>query len=261
MDLMFCLYTISYPGSTEERTVLEKAEEFGCKREKSAPAQADVDLVLPTLEIRVNEDFEMNLEFVNRSDQRRTVNAYISGSVVYYTGVASSEFLFRTPVVTLGPKKSVKELVAVQARSYMKHLVEQANLNFIVTGKVKETGQIITAMKLVSLHNPKLTVEVSGLAIVNEEMMATVQFTNPFSFPLEGVHMRMEGPGAMLPKFRYYSLIMPGTSVVWSEHFTPQRAGTTRIIASLDCPALRQVYGEVPIVIQDTHAHSTKLSS
>lgn len=106
MDLMFCLYTISYPGSTEERTVLEKAEEFGCKREKSAPAQADVDLVLPTLEIRVNEDFEMNLEFVNRSDQRRTVNAYISGSVVYYTGVASSEFLFRTPVVTLGPKKS-----------------------------------------------------------------------------------------------------------------------------------------------------------
>lgn len=48
----------------------------------------------------------------------------------------------------------------VESRHYMGHLVEQANLNFIVTGKIKETGKIVTAMKLVTLHNPKLIVEV-----------------------------------------------------------------------------------------------------
>lgn len=42
----------------------------------------------------------------------------------------------------------------------MDHLVEQANLNFIVTGKIKETSQIVTAMKIITLHNPKLIVEV-----------------------------------------------------------------------------------------------------
>lgn len=54
----------------------------------------------------------------------------------------------------------VKESVVVESKKYMKHLVEQANLLFIVTGKVKETGQIVTAMKVVTLHNPKLSVKV-----------------------------------------------------------------------------------------------------
>lgn len=54
----------------------------------------------------------------------------------------------------------VKETVVVEAKRYMKHLVEQANLHFIVTGKIKETGQIITAMKVVTLHNPELSVKV-----------------------------------------------------------------------------------------------------
>ena len=96
----------SSPGSTEERTVLEKAEEYGCKRDKSELPAADVDLILPTLEVSVGDDFEMSLEFVNRSDELRTVDIYISGSVVFYTGVTNSEFLFRNPTVTIGPNKS-----------------------------------------------------------------------------------------------------------------------------------------------------------
>ncbi|KAG7495537.1 coagulation factor XIII A chain [Solea senegalensis] len=237
-------------GSAEERTVLEKAEEFGCKREKSDPTLADVDVVLPTLEISVGNDFELNVEFVNRSDQERTVDAYISGNVVYYTGVTSSEFMFNTPTVEIKPNKTVKELVEVESKIYMRDLVEQANLHFIVTGKVKETGQIVTAMKVVTLRNPKLTVEVSGGEKVNEEMMASVQFTNPFTFSLEGVSIRMEGPGIMSPKFKYYSLIPGGSSLTWTEFFTPQRTGTTRVIATLDCPALRQVSGQVSITIK-----------
>lgn len=102
----------SNPGTQEERTVLEKAEEYGCKREKSNPPLADVDVVLPTLEISVGDDFELDLEFINRSDQRRTVQTYVSGSVVYYTGVSSHEFLFETPTVTVQPQKSKK--VAIQ---------------------------------------------------------------------------------------------------------------------------------------------------
>lgn len=46
--------------------------------------------------------------------------------------------------------------MVVESRSYMRKLVEQANLHFMVTGKVKETGQIVSAMKVVTLHNPEL---------------------------------------------------------------------------------------------------------
>lgn len=237
-------------GSPEERTVLEKAVKYGCKREESNPAPGDVELNIPTQEITMGNDFELTLEFVNHSDQTRTVDAYISGSVVYYTGVTSSEFLFRTPTVTVGPHKCVKELLDIEARTYMRHLVEQSNLNFIVTGKVEETEQIVSSMKVVTLRNPKLTIEVSQTGRVNEEMIASVRFTNPFSFNLEAVYVRMEGPGLMSPATKYYSLIPGHASLIWSQYFTPQRAGTSRMIAVLDCAALRQVYGEASINVE-----------
>ncbi|XP_028997206.1 coagulation factor XIII A chain [Betta splendens] len=237
-------------GSAEERTVLERAEDYGCKRDKSELPVADVDLVLPALEISVGDDFELSLEFVNRSDQQRTVDMYVSGSVVYYTGVSKNEILFKNPTVKIGPSASVTEVISVESKNYLKHLVEQANLHFIATGKIKETSHIVSAMKVVSLRNPKLTIEVSGEGKVHEEMVATVQFTNPFSFNLEQVYVRMEGPGLMVPKFKYYSLVAAGSSLTWAEYFTPQRAGFTRLFATLDCPNLRQVYGQVSITIK-----------
>lgn len=104
------LFQISNLGTSEERTVLEKAEGFGCHREKSLPPEADVDLVLPTLEVPIGQDFELSLEFVNRSAQRRVVEAYISGNVVFYTGVTSAEFLLREPTVTMKPNESGRSL-------------------------------------------------------------------------------------------------------------------------------------------------------
>jgi len=198
----------------------------------------------------MGDDFELSLEFVNNSDERRIVDTYVSGSVVYYTGVTAAEFLFRNPTVTIGPKKRVKELVVVESKHYMKHLVEQANLNFIVTGKVKETGQIVSTMKVVPLRNPKLSITVFEYGRVSEEMAVTVEFTNPFNFNLEGVFVRMEGPGLMLPKSKYYSLIPAGSSLVWVEYFAPLRAGSSRVFPTLDCPALRQVYGQASVNIE-----------
>ncbi|XP_028330126.1 coagulation factor XIII A chain [Gouania willdenowi] len=237
-------------GSPEERTVLEKAEEYGCKRERSDPSTADVDLVLPTLEVSLGEDFQFDLEFVNQSDEPRTVDAYLSGSVVYYTGVTTAEFLFRDCSVEVGPRKSVKESMTVDSKKYMKYLVEQANLHFIASGKIRETGQIITSMKVVVLHNPKLIIEMPSVGKVNKEMVAKFEFTNPFSFSLEGVYVRMEGPAVMAPKVKYYSVITGGSSVVWTEVVTPQRVGESRLIATLDCAALRQVSGQASFTIE-----------
>lgn len=104
------LFHVTDPGTSEERTVLEKAEGFGCHREKSQPPEADVDLVLPTLEVAVGQDFDLGLELVNRSNQRRVVEAYISGNVVFYTGVTSGEFLLREPTVTMKPNESGRRL-------------------------------------------------------------------------------------------------------------------------------------------------------
>ncbi|XP_067303182.1 coagulation factor XIII A chain [Pseudorasbora parva] len=237
-------------GSPEERRVLEKAEEFGCQREKASLPQGDVDVEIPNLEVRVGDSFDVILQFNNRSDQRRTVDVYITGSVVYYTGVLSGEVVFKTPKVKLEPLQSKEEKVLVRGEDYMHKLVEQGNIHFIATGKIKETGQIITAMKVITMHNPKLIVTVIGSPKVSEDMFVSVEFTNPFKFDLKDVDLRMEGPGIMALKRKKYSLIAPGSSITWEETFNPRRAGSTKMMASLDCAALRQVYGETELTIQ-----------
>ncbi|XP_017328082.1 coagulation factor XIII A chain [Ictalurus punctatus] len=237
-------------GTAEERRVLEKAEEFGCQREKASVPQADVEVEILPLEVQRGDDFHLELQFTNHSSQRRVVDIYISGNVVYYTGVPSAEIIFETPVVKLEPQQSKKEKVVVRSKDYQSKLVEQGNLNFIATGKVQETGRIITAMRVVTVHNPKLTVQVTGSPRVAEEMYVTVEFTNPFKFSLENVYVRVEGPGIMSINTKQYSVIGPGSSITWTERFSPRRAGTTKLMASLDCAALRQVYGEVEVTIQ-----------
>ncbi|XP_077083619.1 coagulation factor XIII A chain [Siphateles boraxobius] len=237
-------------GTPEERRVLEKAEEFGCQREKSSLPKGDVDVEILNLDVRVGDDFDVTLQFNNRSDQRRSADVYITGTVVYYTGVPSGEVVFKTPKVKLEPLQSKDEKVSVRGEDYMHKLVEQGNIHFIATGKIKETGQIITAMKVITMHNPKLIVTVTGSPRVSEEMHVSVEFTNPFKFSLENVDLRMEGPGIMAFKKKQYSLISPGTSITWTETFSPRRAGSTKLMASLDCAALRQVYGETELTIQ-----------
>lgn len=237
-------------GSPEERQVLEKAETFGCQREKASIPQADVDVEIPSLEVRVGDGFDLILQFTNRSNQRRTADVYVSGTVVYYTGVPSGEVVFTTLKVKLEPLQSKEEKVAVRSEDYMQKLVEQGNIHIITTGKVKETGQIITSMKLINMHKPKLIVKVTGSPRVNEEMYVTVEFTNPFKFNLENVDVRMEGPGILPFKHKHYSLIPPGTSITWTETFSPRRAGSTKLMASLDCAAQRHVYGEAELTIQ-----------
>lgn len=46
------------------------------------------------------------------------------------------------------------------------------------------------------------------------------------------------------------SLIPKGSSLIWTEFFVPKRAGATRLFATLDCPALRQVQGETSLTIE-----------
>lgn len=86
--------------------MLEKAEEFGCQREKSSLSKGDVDMEMLSLDVRVGDNFNVTLQFNNHSDQRRTADVYVTGTVVYYTGVPSAEVVFNTPKVKLEPQQS-----------------------------------------------------------------------------------------------------------------------------------------------------------
>ncbi|KAJ8268847.1 hypothetical protein COCON_G00114540 [Conger conger] len=237
-------------GTEEERTVLQKAEEYGMGRTKVNYPETDVQVEILAQEVSVGDNFKLALEFKNLSGEQRTVNAFVNGYVVYYTGVTSDEVKSKTLTVTLDPWQTERVSVDVQADDYMSRLVEQCNLHFIVTGRVEQDSQIVSAMRVITLHVPELVVKVIGEPRVSELTLVSVEFTNPFQFSLDNVYLRMDGPGLMSPKIKHFSLISPKASEIWSDSFTPRRAGPTKLMVTLDCAALRQVYSQVVVNVK-----------
>lgn len=51
-------------------------------------------------------------------------------------------------------------MIDVQAVDYMPYLVDQANLLFVVNGRIEETGVSLSTMRVVTLRPPELTIKV-----------------------------------------------------------------------------------------------------
>ena len=68
--------------------------------------ETDVQVEILSQEVSVGDDFQLTLEFKNHSGEQRTINAFVNGYVVYYTGVTSDEVKYKTLKVTLDPWQS-----------------------------------------------------------------------------------------------------------------------------------------------------------
>uniref|UniRef100_A0A671WSF6 Transglutaminase-like domain-containing protein n=1 Tax=Sparus aurata TaxID=8175 RepID=A0A671WSF6_SPAAU len=165
---------------------------------------------------------------------RETVQANLAGSVVFYTGVIATHFKDQPFSVTVPANQKESVMLTVTAQEYMPHLGAQLCLHFVVTGQADD--QSLIASKVVDLQTPGLQMQVSGSPQVKQEMVVTVTFTNPFSFPLQDVYVAMEGPGLMNQR-----VIESQASISWSETFLPRLPGPRRLVAVLNCRNLHQV--------------------
>uniref|UniRef100_H3A727 Coagulation factor XIII A chain n=1 Tax=Latimeria chalumnae TaxID=7897 RepID=H3A727_LATCH len=238
-------------GSNEERLALESAMKYGAKKEKTtSPFPVDVYMEVYTEKnVTISNDVKLTLEFRNNSQEGRAINVFIVGYIVFYTGVKKDAFMDQTLSVVVEPGYFKNVDVHVKAKDYMSHLVEQASLHFIVTARVNETTQILTAQCVVPLRSFKLNLKIDGKPELGNQMSVTVEFQNPLKKPLENVSVRLEGVGLMRTKIKEYSTIPMNESIKWTEMFVPAKPGLRKMIASLDCVALRQVYGEIQIMI------------
>ncbi|GAA6231224.1 coagulation factor XIII A chain [Lates japonicus] len=241
-------HTYKYPeGSAEDTRSTSRAEEYGCERDHSELPDAQLSVTITTNPCSLGQDVNLMVDFHNQGELSRTVHAHLASSVVFYTGVTANHFKDQDFVVTVAAFQMERVMLKITAQEYMPHLGSQLCLHFVVTGQADD--QSVTAIKVVDLVTPKLTLEVSGQPQVNQEMFVTVSFTNPFSFPLENVDLSMEGPGLMGDRTRHYSVIEPQASISWMESFVPRLDGPRRIVAVMDSNTVRQVYGAVDVII------------
>uniref|UniRef100_A0A3Q3XGQ2 protein-glutamine gamma-glutamyltransferase n=1 Tax=Mola mola TaxID=94237 RepID=A0A3Q3XGQ2_MOLML len=235
-------YNYKYPeGSEEDERTMDRAEDYGCARDHSEVSEGSVTVVMITEEVYMGQDILLEVEFQNVSDLEKVVNALLSGSVIYYTGVIANDFKEEAFSVIIPGKKSEQRVHVCGTAQYMPHLGSQPSLHFMVTGETDTHS--LSCMKVVNLKTPELTMAVSGFPRVQHPMLATVSFTNPFNFSLRDVYLSMEGSGLMECRsysFRY-ALIEPFATVSWRENFSPRLHGDRFMVAVLYCPNMPQV--------------------
>ncbi|XP_041103827.1 coagulation factor XIII A chain-like [Polyodon spathula] len=237
-------------GTEEERLAVDAAVMYNLKRTQITEQPTVVNMNVRVQDrVFIGNDFNLTLEFKNSTGQHQTLVIYINGNIVFYTGVTKMEFMSKSLEFTLGPWQTKTEKVFVEGTKYINKLVDQATLHFIITGRVNDNKQILTAQHVLPLQIPRLTVKVEGVPKLNEEISVTVEFTNPLKKNLDNVSIRLEGPGLMKSKVKMYSFIPPNSSLRWTEYFRPSKTGVRKLVACLDCAALHQVHGVTEIYV------------
>ncbi|XP_064363150.1 coagulation factor XIII A chain isoform X4 [Dromaius novaehollandiae] len=241
-------------GSDEERLALETAVMYGVKKQITQDTvyqpQTDVDMDFHVQKAILGSDFKVTITFKNKSQNRYSAATYLSGNIVFYTGVVKSEFKKHSVSVTLEPSSSSTFDVVIKSSEYLSELLDQASFHFFVTARINETGKILALQKATVLEIPTLHIKTQGEAVAGREMSVIVEFTNPLKQTLENVTLHLEGPSVLRTVKKIFRQIPANSTLTWEVKCTPKRPGLRKLIASLNCDALRHVYGELNVQIQ-----------
>ncbi|XP_020511688.1 coagulation factor XIII A chain-like [Labrus bergylta] len=234
--------------SPEDNRTMARAEEYGCERDHSELEESKMSVSISAEPVQMCQDVILAVDFQNQGDLPKTVQAHLSESVIFYTGVTANHFKDYDFTVTVPAHQMERVMLKVTTEEYLPHLGTQVSLRFVVTGQADE--QSLTAIKVVELQTPHLTVEASGQLQVQKEMFVTASFTNPYSFPLQDVIVAIEGSGLISYKTRFYSVIEPQASYSWTESFIPRLEGQRRLVAVMVCSNLGRVGGVIDVEIK-----------
>ncbi|KAA8579883.1 hypothetical protein FQN60_006976 [Etheostoma spectabile] len=231
-----------YIGKADSRT-MDRAEGFGVERDHSELPETTLSITITASQVSLGQDVNLQMEFHNQSDVPTTIQANLAGSVIFYTGVRASHLKYHSFTITVPANEMKSETVKITADEYMPYLGTLLCLHFIVTGQTED--ELVTAIKVLEFQIPTLTVTLSGLPKVQQEMFADVTFTNPFNFALKACRLSMEGAGLMSEKTRFFGVIEPQASISWKESFVPRLAGNRCLVAVMDSSNLCEVRGVV----------------
>lgn len=99
---------LCFAGTEEERLALETALLYGIKKSVTADVtpSVEVDMDFVVEDSTLGSDFNVNITFQNHTENRYTATSYLSGNIVFYTGVPKTEFKNHSFDVTLDPLQS-----------------------------------------------------------------------------------------------------------------------------------------------------------
>ncbi|KAM4738489.1 protein-glutamine gamma-glutamyltransferase K-like [Anableps anableps] len=241
-------------GSEEERIAVETACRYGSKAAAYlSPMTEDV-----TLEVimvgdgpKMGEDAELTIRLRNISSERRTVTLHSQLAVMYYTGVHKATVKKDKVDEEILPNGENDLAWMLEYNVYKDQLIDQAALMLTLSGRVRETQQVVATQFSFRLRTPDLVIKPIGKAVVGEKMAVEISFTNPLPQVLKAVIFHVEGIGLLPGKKIEFGDIGRHAFVSLMQHFVPSLPGPRKLLASLDCKQLTQVHGVSDITVED----------
>ncbi|XP_054645044.1 protein-glutamine gamma-glutamyltransferase K-like isoform X2 [Dunckerocampus dactyliophorus] len=242
-----------HPEGTEaERIAVETACRYGSKSEAySSPAAEDVAIAVamdgdgP----QMGRDAMLTITLRNSSTEHRHILLHSQVAVMYYTGVHKATVKTdHTDLALLPTEVKVLEWT-LEYKDYKDQLVDQAALMLTLSGRVRETQQVLATQFSFRLRTPDLLLKPIGKAIVGEKMAVEISFTNPLPQALTSVIIHVEGLGLETARKIHYGHIGSRAAVSLTEHFVPTLPGPRKLLASLHCQQLTQVHGVTDITV------------
>ncbi|XP_037392813.1 coagulation factor XIII A chain [Pygocentrus nattereri] len=244
-----------YPeGSPEDQLTMKHAESRGMDRYQPSLLAIDVQLQVSANQINQGRDIGVTVYLTSLSTAHRSVKVSLTCKADYYTGATRSIFKTFTKTMNLPPSQAKQETFMVAGVEYEALDGGNSFLSFVACGLIENTNMSLTAMSTLRLNTPPLSIEISGTSEVGTDIFVTVSFSNTIGYDLNNVTLRMEGSGLLPLKTKEYSQIASGSSVKWIESFTPQYPGKKKLVACLDCAAIRNVCGQLDIDINPKNA-------
>ncbi|XP_061539756.1 protein-glutamine gamma-glutamyltransferase K-like [Phycodurus eques] len=240
-------------GTAAERIAVEMACRYGSKAEAySSPVVEDVAIAVamdgdgP----QMGRDAELTVTLRNSSAEHRRVVLHSQIAVMYYTGVHKATVRTEHTDLDLLPTE-VKVLEwTLEYKDYKDQLVDQAALMLTLSGRVKETQQVLATQFSFRLRTPGLLLKPIGKAVVGEKILVEISFTNPLPQVLTSVMFHVEGLGLTTARKIHYGDIRSRATVSFTEHMVPTLAGPRKLLASLHCRQLTQVHGVTDVAVR-----------
>lgn len=245
----------SKEGTDEERmAVLNAARSGGLDVLFELPSESkqDVSLKLQDIEsIMIGEPFSVTVSMRNDGNEQRTVNAVLSASSVYYTGILARKIKRDKATFVLQPHQEEVLSLTVEPREYLDKLVDYAMVKIYVIANVQETRQTWSEEDDFTITKPKLNIQVEGPVQVGKPFGLVMRFTNPLDVPLQDCTLSVEGPGVTSAHIVRLSNVPARGEWVHRETFVPRKPGPSNVMAIFNCRELFNIEGSAQSVVEE----------
>ncbi|RVE72107.1 hypothetical protein OJAV_G00058570 [Oryzias javanicus] len=242
-----------YPeGSHEERAVFEKAGRRVTQPTDESAEPPRLQLLIKHAKPVFGSDFDVIAEVRNDGDEDAHVQLMVLATAVTYNSIHQGECKKQTINVKVAAGEGHREVLRLRYKDYATCATEHHLIRVKAFAEAQGQNQPVLTVTDIPLSVPELAVQLQGRAVVQQQMMANISFTNPLPVPLKGGVFTVEGSGLLsAAQINVEGEIFPGQKVEIRFSFSPVRMGVRKLLVDFDSDRLKDVKGIATVVVRE----------